>query len=333
MVVDRSGSLGGIRRHDFSPFGEELSAGIGIRSASLGYGADSTRQKFTGKERDDETGLDYFLARYYSNTQGRFTSVDPENAGAVPDLPQTWNGYSYAINNPIVNTDPDGLKVRICGTDGACTDADTDLSDADFNKYFRDAKDITLKNGNIFQNGELIGSFQRQSFDDLSDQANAFIFGRGGMVDQSRRAKPIIEAVGIAAAGQIAAPFIGLTNAAISTTGLIADGGKPGPGLLMSLPIPGGAIANALAKFGLAARAGRGAGVIEVVGDVRKARAVFDELRGANAANVMANGAEVANSATGAGKVTFRAASKSGPPTVDVHGVEQGLRKIKFVPQ
>jgi hypothetical protein len=122
-----------------------------------------------------------------------------------------------------VNTDPDGLKVRICGTDGACTDVDTDLSDADFNKYFRDAKDITLKNGNIFQNGELIGSFQRLSFDDLSAQANAFIFGRGGMVDQSQRAKPIVEAAGILAVGLVAAPVIGPGTAALTAGGLAQD--------------------------------------------------------------------------------------------------------------
>ena len=69
-----SGNLIAGGRHDYVPFGEELFAGVGIRSAALGYGADSTRQKFTGKERDAETGLDYFLARYYSSTQGRFTS-------------------------------------------------------------------------------------------------------------------------------------------------------------------------------------------------------------------------------------------------------------------
>src|SRR5262245_58974587 len=50
MVVDRSGSLGGIRRHDFAPFGEELFAGVGIRSANVGYSGDSVREKFTGYE-------------------------------------------------------------------------------------------------------------------------------------------------------------------------------------------------------------------------------------------------------------------------------------------
>jgi RHS repeat-associated protein len=110
MVVDRSGSLGGIRRHDFCPFGEELSAGIGIRSAALGYGDDSIRQKFGSKERDNETGLDFFEARYFSSVQGRFTSVDPENYQAFNDLtdPQSWNAYSYVNNNPLRRTDPDG---------------------------------------------------------------------------------------------------------------------------------------------------------------------------------------------------------------------------------
>jgi len=97
---------------------------VGIRSASLGYGADSTRQKFTGKERDDETGLDFFLARYYSSTQGRFTSPDEFNGGPIElfsiaassnptfyaDLtsPQSLNKYQYGYNNPLRYTDPDG---------------------------------------------------------------------------------------------------------------------------------------------------------------------------------------------------------------------------------
>src|SRR6266540_3266041 len=93
MVIDETGSLGGITRHDFLPFGEELSAGIGIRSASNGYSGDSVRQKFGSKEHDIETGFDYFIARYYSSVQGRFTSVDPGNAGAEMEYPQAWNGY------------------------------------------------------------------------------------------------------------------------------------------------------------------------------------------------------------------------------------------------
>src|SRR5437016_5861957 len=60
----------------------------------------------TLKERDIETGLDYFLARYYSSTQGRFTGVDT----AGPDLtnPQTLNKYAYCLNNPLRMVDKNG---------------------------------------------------------------------------------------------------------------------------------------------------------------------------------------------------------------------------------
>jgi RHS repeat-associated protein len=45
------------------------------------------------------------INRYYSSTQGRFTSVDPENAGSYSGNPQTWNGYSYALNQPMLYSD------------------------------------------------------------------------------------------------------------------------------------------------------------------------------------------------------------------------------------
>lgn len=64
---------------------------------------------FTGKERDAETGLDYFGARYMSAAQGRFTSPDPV-AGSTFN-PQSLNMYAYVWNNPLRNTDPTGMIV------------------------------------------------------------------------------------------------------------------------------------------------------------------------------------------------------------------------------
>jgi RHS repeat-associated protein len=111
MVFDQTGSLANMSRHDYLPFGEELFAGTGARTPQQGYGAsDNVRQKFTLKERDNETGLDYFLARYYSSTQGRFTGVDPLMASAQASLPQSWNRYSYSFNNPLAFIDPDGRR-------------------------------------------------------------------------------------------------------------------------------------------------------------------------------------------------------------------------------
>jgi len=108
MVVDRSGSLGGVRRHDIAPFGEELSAGAAIRSESNGYSGDSVRQKFGSKERDNETGLDYFIARYFSSIQGRFTSPDDFLNDTHVSEPQSWNLYVYVGNNPLRYIDPTG---------------------------------------------------------------------------------------------------------------------------------------------------------------------------------------------------------------------------------
>ena len=76
----------------------------------MGYtGGDGVRQQFTSKERDVETGLDYFGARYFTSVQGRFTSTDPLKASARPVAPQSWNRYSYVLNNPLKLIDPTGL--------------------------------------------------------------------------------------------------------------------------------------------------------------------------------------------------------------------------------
>jgi hypothetical protein len=53
--------------------------------------------------------MDFFNARYFTAALGRFNSPDPENAGADLLDPQTWNGYAYVRNDPMVLTDPSGL--------------------------------------------------------------------------------------------------------------------------------------------------------------------------------------------------------------------------------
>lgn len=86
--------------------------------ARAGGCAGSNYPFLTLKERDNETKLDYFLARYYSSTAGRFASADPLylELRRLSD-PQQLNLYAYCRNNPLRYSDPTGLDITITGTD------------------------------------------------------------------------------------------------------------------------------------------------------------------------------------------------------------------------
>jgi len=97
-------------------------------------GSSITTHKFTGQERDSESNLDNFGARYDSSAMGRFMSPDPGNAGADPSDPQSWNMYSYVMNNPLRFIDPTGMD---CSTAQAQFD-DSECDDPDFHSFAQD---------------------------------------------------------------------------------------------------------------------------------------------------------------------------------------------------
>jgi RHS repeat-associated protein len=93
------------------PFGDVLDCYIPTSAPATAD--DATEHHFTGKERDTESGNDYFEARYYSSAMGRFMSPDwSAQEEPVPyaklDNPQSLNLYSYVLNNPLGKADPDG---------------------------------------------------------------------------------------------------------------------------------------------------------------------------------------------------------------------------------
>ena len=89
--------------HNYGPFGFEV---------SIPY-QNTITKKYTGHERDNtrdpatKYDLDYMHARYYSPWQHRFLSVDP--IGGDPRQPQSWNAFSYVLNNPMNLVDPYGM--------------------------------------------------------------------------------------------------------------------------------------------------------------------------------------------------------------------------------
>ena len=105
---------------------------------------DASPLHFTGKERDSETQLDYFGARYYSNGLGRFITPDPLLNSGRPWDPQTWNRYGYAHNNPLSYVDPSGLYDWQANAGGSATDDDLKKKSQD--------KDASRKDRNAAKN-------------------------------------------------------------------------------------------------------------------------------------------------------------------------------------
>ncbi len=114
VVTNATGTI--VEESDYYPFGGER----------IITNSDPNQYKFTGKERDAESGLDYFIARHYSSNLGRFlqpdefaggpvdafSSNDPAPPASLPyaDItnPQSLNKYAYTYNNPLRYTDPNG---------------------------------------------------------------------------------------------------------------------------------------------------------------------------------------------------------------------------------
>lgn len=243
MLVNRSGNLSGIQRRDYLPFGEELASTIGHRNASgAGYvGGNNPRQKLTGYERDIETGLDFAQARYFSSVQGRFTGVDPENAGAVPDDPQSWNGYAYARNSPVVFGDPTGTEYKFC-VDGKCSYH----SDSNVNEWLM-KKEFVLNKGKVFDNkGNQIGTYQ------YIDSSHGLFSGRE-MGQFYTEALPAVGTATKQAVAVVAAPYV--IGAGVATGGAALGVGGIGFGTTVTtlgtlgrVVVPGAAILNQLGR-------------------------------------------------------------------------------------
>jgi RHS repeat-associated protein len=168
------------------PFGDALTCS----------GGDISPLHFTGKERDPESGLDYFGARYNSSSTGRFMSPDPANAGASNEDPQSWNGYAYAGNNPSFYTDPDGMNYLVCDKERKnCAD----LSQEQYDKFRKDNPNIYSYGGNLYtvnENGTERKTGTVTSYDETIADAAAHIAGGQLLINEFVKQVGINVAIG-----------------------------------------------------------------------------------------------------------------------------------------
>ncbi len=172
VTLDQTGNVDSWT--DYYPFGKES------RSSSS---ANKPREQFTGKERDAESGLDYFGARYYNADIARWVSVDPMN-GKYPSL----TPYNYAASNPISFVDPNGLDVVYFDDQG--NEINRMASDKRFETYVRVAEgtsgsvssEVSGVNGSFMQAAmpKAIPGYEDAKYQtyDYDIAANTFLFNQ-----------------------------------------------------------------------------------------------------------------------------------------------------------
>jgi RHS repeat-associated protein len=135
------------------PFGDQLNCA----QSSVATADDATEHHFTGKERDTESGLDYFGARYYGSNMGRFMSPDPSGlVFASLANPQSLNLYAYVQNNPLSFTDPTGLDCAYLNSSGGYDHMNQQISSGDCGKSGGYWVDGGLQNVQIDQKNNTI---------------------------------------------------------------------------------------------------------------------------------------------------------------------------------
>jgi len=318
VITDAAGLM--VQKLDYMPFGSER--------VNEKVGGFQTRFTFTDQEKDAESGLMYYGARYYDPVIGRFTSVDPvvvdttrrEFAQALLN-PQLLNEYSYVGNNPLKYVDPNGegavLFLALLGGIAVLAMNAPAIQNA-----------LPMLPAMLENSGLTLETIARTT-PGTGDAIDAFesFTGRNALTgeDLSNLDKALTR-LGMA---------LPMVSSQMMRSLSKTDAGQKLIQLLNQYRIT--KLLKQVDTLGLAGlgRAGSSPEIREVVGTADDAMALFDHLRGDNPISKLGkNGSDglTALSKTGSGTVTYRpVSSNGGPATVDVHGIEKGVKKIKFV--
>lgn len=308
------------------PFGDQLYCTGGSLSSP-------TEHHFTGKERDTESGLDYFGARYYASNMGRFSSPDDPFFSGSPGNPQSWNLYSYVQNNPLNNIDPDGHDCVTDNGNGSATINSGDCSGKNpNNEYYYNCDGCLMgtTSANITENGSLalfdastntvstIASYGNQSYGPLDGPAS-----QAGMALIGGWAGPVNAVAGVELT--FIDPFaMGLAQCSMPGS---SRGGCAGNMALVLLPElaalkEGGPVLKA------AALTGKGAEIIQKAGGAAEATKAFEALP---AVSEQVDGLVRVKTLSDGTKAVLYISSSGSEPTISIQtAAGQTLSKIRY---
>lgn len=317
-----AGSAGTIKNEsDFYPFGGEA-----MISDSL-----PQNYKFTGKERDSESGLDNFDSRYYSSSLGRFMKPDDPLLYWDRDNPQSLNLYGYALNNPTSNTDDGHDCVYLNNAGNGVESVDQSSSSGECGNT-----------GGYWVNGGVTNA--------QIDENSVTLTGTTNGVDNNTSASyltngdvPISQSASqtLSLAGQLAAPGVNFAAKGLEVFGWMysapamllatcASGGPGcnGPSIAMAILPEVSALREGTVLLKEGAAFGKGAEILQKAGGVAQATKDFEALQGTEA---VYGGARVKTLADGSKAVLYQSTGGSGATTIAIQNAAgRTVTKIRY---
>ncbi len=232
-----------ISYEEYHPFGSTA-----FHTVDSGTEVSAKRYRYTGKERDDETGLYYYGARYYASWLGRWTGCDP----SVED---GWNLYVYVRNSPVISFDPNGKETKKSTVTKVLDVASDFVSGVGVSLIYNNVKPVEMLTQPPVKYNRESGQFEKNSridqtiekVDNSKSGSLSYQLGRltGDLIGLYQSYNEFIAGTGMTAAGLAGAPETGGLSLGVSAAGVAVLGHAAGVGVTATNDI-----AERLAKIG-----------------------------------------------------------------------------------